>query len=183
MPPAVIHAHHLPRVAASVSALPYPCSSQSNTTILNIWEDIGCNNLNMENGNPHVVSHGPKDDWKSVYCDESRAGAEPVAVMVGLIVDAQRMHVTKNDWKNLLIDLSRVVGPRREYIGIRRFLHRWHSRTYPLAIIRFITNGVYAVNLMVRRVVWQVGGFYAIYNSRLSSNSAECIRRGIWQLL
>jgi len=58
---------------------------------------------------------------KICYCDESGTGDEPIAVMVGVVVDAQRMHVTKNDWKNLLIALSRIVGKPIEEIHTRDF--------------------------------------------------------------
>lgn len=46
---------------------------------------------------------------KACYCDESGTGEEPIAVMVGVIIDTQRMHVTKDEWKGLLIALSRIV--------------------------------------------------------------------------
>lgn len=52
---------------------------------------------------------------KLCYCDESGTGDEPIAVMVGVIVDSHRMHVTKDEWSELLESLSRVVGrPVRE---------------------------------------------------------------------
>ena len=47
---------------------------------------------------------------KFCYCDESGTGDEPVAVMVSVIVDAQRMHKTKADWDDLLVTLSRTAG-------------------------------------------------------------------------
>lgn len=47
---------------------------------------------------------------KVCYCDESGTGDEPIAVMVGVIVDSHRMHVTKAEWQDLLLRLSRVVG-------------------------------------------------------------------------
>jgi len=56
---------------------------------------------------------------KVCYCDESGTGNEPVAVMVGIIVDAQRMHVTKSDWKSLLNELSRVIAKPIEEIHTR----------------------------------------------------------------
>jgi hypothetical protein len=56
---------------------------------------------------------------KLCYCDESGTGEEPVAVMTGVIVDAQRMHVTKNDWQNLLRSLSRIVGRSIQEIHTR----------------------------------------------------------------
>lgn len=67
---------------------------------------------------------------KVCYCDESGIGDEPVAVMVGVIVDAQRMHVTKNEWKNLLAALARVVGRPVHEIHTRDFYagnERWRA--------------------------------------------------------
>jgi hypothetical protein len=43
------------------------------------------------------------------YFDESGIGGEPFAVMTGVIVDSQRMHKTKEHWKNLLETLSRII--------------------------------------------------------------------------
>lgn len=47
---------------------------------------------------------------KFCYCDESGTGDEPIAVMVGVVVDAQRMHCTKEDWRALLDSLSLRAG-------------------------------------------------------------------------
>ena len=47
---------------------------------------------------------------KLCYFDESGTGSEPIAVVVGVIVDAQRMHITKREWADLLLNLSKVVG-------------------------------------------------------------------------
>jgi hypothetical protein len=47
---------------------------------------------------------------KFVYCDESGTGDEPIAVMVGIVADAYRMHLTKNDWTELLDNLSSIAG-------------------------------------------------------------------------
>jgi len=44
------------------------------------------------------------------YSDESGTGQEPIATMVGIIVDAGRMHQTKLDWKELLQILRRATG-------------------------------------------------------------------------
>ena len=44
------------------------------------------------------------------YCDESGTGSEPIATMVGIVVDASRMHLTKDHWAVLLDDLSNIVG-------------------------------------------------------------------------
>lgn len=37
-----------------------------------------------------------------VYVDESGTGDEPIGVMVGVVADAHRMRVTKQDWNGLL---------------------------------------------------------------------------------
>lgn len=47
---------------------------------------------------------------KLCYCDESGTGAEPIAVMAGVVVDSQRMRLTKDDWKDLLFSLSELSG-------------------------------------------------------------------------
>jgi hypothetical protein len=47
---------------------------------------------------------------KFCYCDESGTGGEPIAVMVGVVVDSQRMHITKQDWLDLLAELSQMAG-------------------------------------------------------------------------
>jgi len=45
---------------------------------------------------------------KFCYIDESGLGSEPYLVMVGVIVDAQRMHKTKEMWDEFLEMLSKV---------------------------------------------------------------------------
>lgn len=47
---------------------------------------------------------------KFCYIDESGTGAEPYAVMVGVVVDAYRMRPTKAEWDELLATLSRIAG-------------------------------------------------------------------------
>jgi hypothetical protein len=44
------------------------------------------------------------------YCDESGTGEEPIATMVGIIVDAARMHLTKQNWEELLTELSHMAN-------------------------------------------------------------------------
>jgi hypothetical protein len=51
-----------------------------------------------------VVDRG--DAMRLCYCDESGTGSEPIAVMVGIIVDAHRMHITKEHWNDLLARMS-----------------------------------------------------------------------------
>ena len=58
---------------------------------------------------------------KFCYLDESGTGDEPFAVMVGVIVDAQRMHLTKNHWQELLQDLSDIVGRQVTELHTRDF--------------------------------------------------------------
>ena len=58
---------------------------------------------------------------KFCYCDESGTGDEPIAVMVGIIVDASRMHITKQDWCDLLNDLSGLVGSQVTELHTRNF--------------------------------------------------------------
>jgi len=58
---------------------------------------------------------------KFCYIDESGTGHEPFAVMVGIIVDTHRMHVTKADWNDLLTILSDIVGRDVREIHTRDF--------------------------------------------------------------
>ena len=51
-----------------------------------------------------------EDAVNSCYCDESGTGQEPIATMVGVIVDASRMRKTKEDWQFLLNILSQLAG-------------------------------------------------------------------------
>lgn len=56
---------------------------------------------------------------KFCYCDESGMGEEPIATMVGVVVDADRMHVTKGDWQSLLDLLTEVTGQRITELHMR----------------------------------------------------------------
>ena len=58
---------------------------------------------------------------KLCYCDESGTGNEPIAVMVGVVVDSQRMHITKEDWDDLLEHLSGIIGVRLDELHTRDF--------------------------------------------------------------
>ena len=46
---------------------------------------------------------------KFAYIDESGTGDEPYAVMAGVIIDAQRMRPTKDNWESLLSNLSKIL--------------------------------------------------------------------------
>lgn len=58
---------------------------------------------------------------KFCYVDESGTGDEPCAVMVGVIVDAQRMHVTKGNWVSLLKILSNICDKEVKEFHTRDF--------------------------------------------------------------
>jgi hypothetical protein len=58
---------------------------------------------------------------KVCYCDETGTGEEPYAVLLGVVVDATRMHVTKDDWSAFLTDLSRRVGQDFQELHTRHF--------------------------------------------------------------
>ena len=58
---------------------------------------------------------------KFCYFDESGTGHEPFAVMVGVIVDTQRMHLTKTDWSELLETFSKIIGKRVDELHTREF--------------------------------------------------------------
>jgi Protein of unknown function (DUF3800) len=58
---------------------------------------------------------------KFCYCDESGTGNEPIAVMVGIVVDSQRMHITKREWSELLGVLSNIAGRAISELHTRDF--------------------------------------------------------------
>jgi hypothetical protein len=58
---------------------------------------------------------------KICYFDESGTGQEPVAVVTGVIVDTQRMHVTKAHWGKLLQSLSRLCGRELKELHTKDF--------------------------------------------------------------
>jgi uncharacterized protein DUF3800 len=58
---------------------------------------------------------------KFCYVDESGTGNEPIAVMVGIVVDSQRMHLTKEHWQGLLNHLSEIIQHEIAEIHTRDF--------------------------------------------------------------
>jgi hypothetical protein len=58
---------------------------------------------------------------KFCYLDESGMGEEPFLVMAGIIVDAQRMHLSKDVWIDFLSALSKASG---------RSITEFHSRDF-----------------------------------------------------
>jgi len=61
------------------------------------------------------------EDVKLCYCDESGTGDEPIATMVGIVVDSSRMHLTKKDWADLLTHLSELAGRQIVELHTRNF--------------------------------------------------------------
>ncbi|MGB6837893.1 MAG: DUF3800 domain-containing protein [Dehalococcoidia bacterium] len=67
---------------------------------------------------------------KFCYVDESGYGDEPVLVVAGVVVDSFRMHITKQDWEDLLNLLSHLVGRPVSEFKTRRFYKGrgiWHD--------------------------------------------------------
>ena len=62
-----------------------------------------------------------RDGVNLCYCDESGTGQEPIAVMVGVVVDCQRMHITKEHWLGLLNELSTIAGREIAELHTRNF--------------------------------------------------------------
>jgi hypothetical protein len=58
---------------------------------------------------------------KLCYVDESGTGDEPIAVMVGVLVDAHRMHITKQEWCALLDSLGVLAGAAIKELHTRNF--------------------------------------------------------------
>lgn len=67
---------------------------------------------------------------KFCYFDESGMGDEPYLVVAGIIVDATRMHVTKDAWADFLAYLSKAAGRRVDEFHSREFYRGngvWHG--------------------------------------------------------
>ena len=58
---------------------------------------------------------------KFCYFDESGMGDEPYLVIAGIIVDATRMHVTKDAWSDFLSGLSKAAGRKIDEFHAREF--------------------------------------------------------------
>lgn len=58
---------------------------------------------------------------KFCYLDESGTGGQAIAVMAGVIVDANRMHLTKDAWSELLDKLSEIVGNQVQEFHSHKF--------------------------------------------------------------
>ena len=58
---------------------------------------------------------------KFCYLDESGNGAEKIFVLAGIVVDAQRMQVTKADWAALIKSLSDMLNRRVDELHTHNF--------------------------------------------------------------
>jgi len=58
---------------------------------------------------------------KFCYLDESGTARNPIMVMVGILVDVQRMKPTKEDWAFLLNELSKLLGKEIKEIHTKDF--------------------------------------------------------------
>lgn len=58
---------------------------------------------------------------KFCYLDESGTGGQPIAVMAGIVADANRMHLTKDAWSELLGQLSEIVGHQVQEFHSHKF--------------------------------------------------------------
>lgn len=86
---------------------------------------------------------------KFCYLDESGVGSTSILVMAGIIVDAQRMHVTKEAWSDFLDYCSNKVGKVIKEFHFRDFYNGngpWRAMDGPIrtnlisAIIDWIGN-------------------------------------------
>jgi hypothetical protein len=67
---------------------------------------------------------------KFCYFDASGRGDEPYLVVAGIIVDAKRMHVTKDAWAEFLANLSKSAGKNVDEFHSREFYRgngMWHG--------------------------------------------------------
>jgi hypothetical protein len=103
---------------------------------------------------------------KFCYLDESGTGGEPYAIMTGIIVDSQRMHVTKSDWALLLDELSDICGRRIDEFHTRDFYRGnspWRNLDGPerAAIITAILNWLASRRHKVSFVGVDIGLYHA----------------------
>ncbi len=58
---------------------------------------------------------------KFAYADETGTGDGTSVVLVGVVVDAQRMHITKNDWESLVAGFAKETGKQVRELHFRDF--------------------------------------------------------------
>lgn len=71
---------------------------------------------------------------KLCYCDESGTGSEPIATMVGILVDSHRMHLTKKQWDAFLLQLGDLSGRQVMELHTKELYHgkgQWHGLDWP----------------------------------------------------
>lgn len=122
---------------------------------------------------------------KFCYLDESGTGTEPYAVMVGIIVDSHRMHVTKEHWENLLAMLRKITK--------QKSIKELHTRNfYKGTGIWKNINGPVRSNIIDAIIQWLNDRkhdivFTAIdknkFRKEFSKESASNDIKSIWQLM
>ncbi len=111
------------------------------------------------------------DEVNFCYCDESGMGEELIAVMVGVVVNSSRMHLTKSDWQVLLDALSELVGKPLSELHTKDFYrgsgpYRKLTGERRSAIISLVFNW-----LKERR-------HHVVYTSLIKEEYVESLKRG-----
>lgn len=80
--------------------------------------------LNHQVDNGQYIKRCLIDDGVNFcYIDESGTGEEPIATMVGVLVDSGRMRSTKQDWADLLQILSNIIQRPVRELHTAEFYH------------------------------------------------------------
>jgi len=69
---------------------------------------------------------------KFCYLDETGTGQKTVVIIVGVIVDVQRMNRTKREWDNLLPEVNCLLGQSITEIHAKQLIpskKRWHTES------------------------------------------------------
>ncbi|MDP2918777.1 MAG: DUF3800 domain-containing protein [Dehalococcoidia bacterium] len=97
------------------------------------------------------------------YSDESGMAQEPIATMVGIIVDAGRMRLTKKDWQELLATLSDIT--HRTIIELKT------SEFYPGNGVWRNLDGVQRANVIESIFDWLIQRKHSVVYSSIVKNS------------
>ncbi len=125
-----------------------------------------------------------EDGLNTCYCDESGTGDNPIATMVGIIVDSGRMHLTKPHWRDLLATLSEMTSRPISELHAVDFYHGngvWRGVDGPQR------------TLIINAVLEWFGDrkHHVVYTSALKSSYAAAVESGgiptecktLWQLI
>ena len=109
----------------------------------------------------------------------SQKVVEPFAVMVGIIVDSHRMHLTKKDWADLLLKLSRKLGKEMNLFHFREESPGsvfWHEKGWKLfqKLVSYMRSkqeaaGYKEVNTpeILDRALWEKSGHWEKYGEHM----------------